>query len=87
MIDLIMILCFGLTCVCVRLISGETKAGIYFNDGNIIDARCDETIGLDALHKALSLKEGKYQVELYVSSLEQTIGASWKDILKDWSAC
>lgn len=85
--DLIMIHCFGNARACVKLTNSNTKAEIYFDNGNIVDARCDSTTGLDALYRALALKEGKYQVELHVSCLEHTIKGNWKDILKDWSTC
>ncbi len=85
--DLIMIHCFGRARACVKLTNSSTKAEIYFDNGNITDARCEATNGLDALYQALSLKEGRYQVELNVTSLEHTIQTPWKEILKEWSHC
>jgi Domain of unknown function (DUF4388) len=87
--DLIMINCIGQARACVRLIntSTNTKAEIYFDNGNIIDARCEAARGLDALYQALCLKEGNYQVELNVNSPEHTIEVPWKDILKQWGQC
>jgi hypothetical protein len=85
--DLIMIHCFGRARACVKLINGNNKAEIYFDNGNIIDARYDSFNGLDALFQALTIKEGKYQVELNVTSSQQTIQTPWKDILKQSNAC
>jgi len=85
--DLIMINCFGNARACVKLISNSIKAEIYFDNGDIIDAHYETTSGLDALYKALSLTEGKYQVELGLTSLEHSIQGSWKDIIKGWSSC
>jgi len=85
--DLIMIHCFGRARACVKLTNSNTKAEIYFDNGNIIDARYETTSGLDALYQALSLTEGKYQVELNVTSQQHTIQGPWKEILKEWSPC
>lgn len=85
--DLIMIHCFGRARACVKLITTSTKAEIYFDNGNIIDARYESVIGMDALVQALALKEGKYQIELNVTSPQQTIQTPWKDILKQWGTC
>jgi hypothetical protein len=85
--DLIMIHCFGRARACVKLASIDTKAEIYFDNGNIIDARYEASSGLDALYKALSLTEGKYQVELNVTSAQHTIQGAWKEILKGWIPC
>ena len=85
--DLIMIHCFGRARACVKLTNSNTKAEIYFDNGNIIDARCESETGMDALLKALSVKEGRYQVELNVTSHQQTIQTPWKDILKQWPNC
>ncbi|MBK7996878.1 MAG: DUF4388 domain-containing protein [Blastocatellia bacterium] len=85
--DLIMIHCFGRTRACVKLTSDKTKAEIYFDNGNIIDARCDASTGMEALYRAFSVTEGKYQVELNVTSQQQTIQTPWKDILKSLGIC
>lgn len=85
--DLIMIHCFGRARACVKVTNSNTKAEIYFDNGNIIDARCETISGLDALYKALSLTEGKYQVELNVTSQQHTIEGTWREILKHWSPC
>lgn len=82
--DIIRILCFGLTRACVKLTNSDTKAEVYFDNGNIINARCGSTTGLDALYNALALKDGKYQLELNTTSLERTIQTPWRDILKGW---
>jgi len=83
-----MIHCFGKArAYVVKLTSNSTKAEIYFDNGDIIDAHYETTSGLDALYKALSLTEGKYQVELGLTSLEHSIQGSWKDIIKGWSSC
>ena len=86
-IDLIMIHCFGRARACVKLTNENTNAEIYFDNGNIIDARCDSISGLDALEQAISLKEGKYQVELNVTSAQHTIQAPWKELIKQWRLC
>ncbi len=85
--DLIMIHCFGRTRACVKLTNDNTRAEIYFDNGNIIDARCDSCTGMEALHQAFSVTEGKYQVELNVTSQQQTIQTPWKDILKSLGTC
>lgn len=81
-VDIIKVCCFGLTRACVKLTNSNTKAEIYFDNGNIIDARCEAASGLDALYKALRLTEGRYQVELHTTSPQHTIQTPWREAIK-----
>jgi hypothetical protein len=82
--DLVKIHCIGRARACVRLTHNSGNAEIYFDNGNIIDARFDALGGVDAVKKALSLAEGKYQVELNSMSAQRTIERPWNEILKEW---
>ncbi len=82
--DLVKIHCIGRARACVKLSHTAGNAEIYFDGGNIIDARYDSVGGDDAVYKALSLVDGKYQVELNSMPAQRTVQTHWAEILKHW---
>lgn len=84
--DLVKIHCIGRARACVKLSHSNGNAVLYFDGGNIIDARYDSVGGVDAVYKALSLVDGKYHVELNAAPSQRTVQTPWADILKAWES-
>lgn len=82
--DLVKIHCIGRARACVKLSHTGGIAELYFDNGNITDARFDSMGGVEAVYKALSLDDGKYQVELNSLSAKRTVTTDWTEILKVW---
>jgi hypothetical protein len=84
--DLVKIHCIGRARARVNLIHTGGNAELYFDGGNIIDARFDSEGGVDAVLKALSLEDGRYHVELNASPSQRTVQRHWAEILKEWES-
>lgn len=82
--DLVKIHCIGRARACVRLAYSSGSAELYFDNGNIIDAHFENENGVGAVHRALALLEGRYQVELNSFPKQQTVQMPWKEILQQW---
>ena len=54
---------------------------LYIEGGDVIDARFGELAGLDALRRALRLKDGEFRVELNVKCPARTIFEPWGKIV------
>lgn len=82
--DLVKIHCIGRARARVKITHNGGSAELYFDNGNIIDAHYDNEHGVQAIHLALALLVGKYQVELHSLPTQQTIQLPWEQILKEW---
>lgn len=83
--DLVKIHCIGKARARVRLTHPEANAEIYFDSGDIVDARYGCVSGVDAVYKALSMSQGGYHVDLNVTSPSRTINEDWREILRRWA--
>lgn len=82
--DLVKIHCIGRARARVRLTHPEVDAELYFDSGDIVDARYDSVSGVDAVYKALSMSQGGYHVELNATPSSRTINEGWQEILRRW---
>src|SRR5689334_17035828 len=68
----------------VRIVSpaGPEHDGVLFIDhGDVVDAKFGELTGVEAVRRALRLKEGEFRVELNVRADERTIFEPWSKLV------
>jgi len=68
----------------VRIVSpaGPEHDGIlYLEGGDVVDARFGELSGVDAVRRALRLKDGEFKVELNVRAQERTVFQPWSQLV------
>ncbi len=62
--------------------AGRDHDGVlYLEGGDVVDARFGELTGLDAVRRALRLKDGEFRVELNVKCRERTIFEPWGKVV------
>ena len=61
----------------------EHDVVVFMENGEIIDARFGEMGGIDAVRRAMRLREGEFHVELNVSAKKRTIWESCSKLLLD----
>ena len=59
----------------------EHNGVLYIEAGDVVDARFAELNGLDAVRRALRLKEGEFRVELNVKAKARTIFEPWSKLV------
>jgi ABC-type branched-subunit amino acid transport system substrate-binding protein len=59
----------------------EHNGVLYIEGGDVVDARFAELEGLDAVRRALRLKEGEFRVELNVKAKARTIFEPWSKLV------
>ena len=82
--DLIQFYSLSRQTAAVRIVSpaGPEHDGVLFIDqGDVVDARFGELTGVDAVRRALRLKEGEFRVELNVRADERTIFEPWSKLV------
>ena len=82
--DLIQFYSISRQTAAVRIVSpaGPEHDGILFIEGgDVVDARFGELSGVDAVRRALRLKEGEFRVELNVKAEERTIFEPWSKLV------
>ena len=82
--DLIQFYSISRQTAAVRIVSpaGPEHDGIlYIEGGDVVDARFGELNGVEAVRRALRLKEGEFRVELNVKCDERTIFEPWSKLV------
>ena len=82
--DLIQFYSISRQTAAVRIVSpaGPEHDGIlYIEGGDVVDARFGELSGVEAVRRALRLKEGEFRVELNVRAEERTIFEPWSKLV------
>lgn len=79
--DVIQLNCLCRITAALRVNKGDQRGVIYFNDGDIVHAECDEQIGKEALFSILSWREGKFDHERGKMPSQQTISQNWEHLL------
>lgn len=83
LVDIIQINCVGRNTarLTVNYVSGEGV--FYFQDGEIVDARLGNLVGIDAVYRALTMEEGSFRIDAGVTSPTRTIFEQWAGILME----
>jgi branched-chain amino acid transport system substrate-binding protein len=82
--DLIQFYSMSRQTAAVRIVSpaGPEHDGIlYLEAGDVVDAHFGELSGVDAVRRALRLKEGSFHVELNVRAPERTVFEPWSQLV------
>jgi branched-chain amino acid transport system substrate-binding protein len=80
--DLVQFYCERRDPVAVRIYSDSGVEGVFWiESGHIVDATLGEERGVDAVHAALRLREGRFLVEENVSCPARVIAEPWTDVL------
>ncbi|MCC6742298.1 MAG: DUF4388 domain-containing protein [Acidobacteria bacterium] len=83
LVDIIQINCVGrnLARLTVNYPTGEGV--FFFQDGEVVDARLGNLVGIDAVHRALGMEEGSFRIDAGVTSPTRTIFEPWAGILME----
>src|SRR5262249_49645215 len=65
----------------VSPVGAEHDGILYIENGDVVHARFGELEGIDAVRRALRLKEGEFQVELNKKATERTIFEPWSKLV------
>ncbi|HEY2027725.1 MAG TPA: ABC transporter substrate-binding protein [Myxococcales bacterium] len=82
--DLIQFYAMSRQTAAVRIVSpaGPEHDGVlYLEGGDVVDARFGELSGVDAVRRALRLKDGEFKVELNVRAPERTVFQPWSQLV------
>jgi ABC-type branched-subunit amino acid transport system substrate-binding protein len=82
--DLIQFYSMSRQTAAVRIVSpaGPEHDGIlYLEGGDVVDARFGELSGVEAVRRALRLKDGAFHVELNVRAAERTVFEPWSQLV------
>ncbi|HEY1904978.1 MAG TPA: ABC transporter substrate-binding protein [Myxococcaceae bacterium] len=55
----------------------ELHGAVFFEGGEITDAHLDDTEGLESLRRMMTIRDGKYEVEIGPRSVRRTIQQPW----------
>jgi ABC-type branched-subunit amino acid transport system substrate-binding protein len=68
--------------VTVSLTDGRGDDGVfYIEDGDVVDAWLGESVGRDAIRRALRLSGGSFRVEPNIRAAERTVTEPWRQLL------
>jgi ABC-type branched-subunit amino acid transport system substrate-binding protein len=84
--DLIQFYSISRQTVAVTIVSpaGPEHNGIlYIEGGDVVDARFGDLVGMDAVRRALRLKDGEFRVEPNVKAAERTIFEPWSQVVME----
>lgn len=79
--DLIQMNCLGRMTTTLYIDHEGSTGIIYFEEGNIIHAECEDIEGEEAFYKILSWEGGKFTVEREKSPVKETIIKGWQSLL------
>jgi predicted regulator of Ras-like GTPase activity (Roadblock/LC7/MglB family) len=83
LVDIIQINCVGRNTARLT-VNYPTGEGIFFfHEGELVDARLGNLVGIDAVYKALNFEEGSFRIDAGVTSPQRTIFEQWAHILME----
>jgi predicted regulator of Ras-like GTPase activity (Roadblock/LC7/MglB family) len=83
LVDIIQINCVGRNTARLTVNYPTGEGVFYFQDGEIVDARFGNLVGIDAVYKALNYEEGSFRIDAGVTSPTRTIFEQWAGILME----
>lgn len=83
LVDIIQINCVGRNTARLTVNYPTGEGVYYFQDGEVVDARLGNLVGIDAVYKALSMEEGSFRIDAGVTSPTRTIFEQWASILME----
>jgi predicted regulator of Ras-like GTPase activity (Roadblock/LC7/MglB family) len=83
LVDIIQINCVGRNTARLTVDYPTIRGVFYFQDGEIMDARLGNLVGIDAVYRALTMDEGSFRIDAGVTSPTRTIFEQWAGILME----
>jgi predicted regulator of Ras-like GTPase activity (Roadblock/LC7/MglB family) len=83
LVDIIQINCVGRNTARLTVNYPSGEGVFYFQDGDIVDARLGNLVGIEAVYKALNYEEGSFRIDAGVTSPTRTIFEQWAGILME----
>jgi predicted regulator of Ras-like GTPase activity (Roadblock/LC7/MglB family) len=83
LVDIIQINCVGRNTARLTVAYPTGEGVFYFQDGDIVDARFGNYVGVEAVYKALRIAEGTFKVDSGMTSPTRTIYEQWAGILME----
>ena len=76
--DIIQMNCLGRVTTSLVITKDDHRGVIYFRDGEIVHAECDDSGGEEAFYTILGWQEGKFVSNIGVQPPQQTISSTWE---------
>lgn len=83
LVDIIQINCVGRNTARLTVNYPTGEGVFYFQDGEIVDARFGNLVGIEAVYKALNYEEGSFRIDAGMTSPTRTIFEQWAGILME----
>src|ERR1051325_157621 len=83
LVDIIQINCVGRNTARLSVNYPTGEGVFYFQDGDMVDARFGNLVGVDAVYKALNIEEGSFRIDAGVTAPSRTIFEQWAGILME----
>ena len=79
--DIIQMNCLGRVTTSLVITRDNHRGAIYFKDGEIVHAECDDSAGEEAFYSILGWQEGKFVSNIGVQPPQETISSTWEHLL------
>ena len=79
--DIVQMNCLGRVTTMLVITKDTHKGVIYFNDGEVVHAECDDIAGEKAFYTILGWQEGKFVSNIGVVPSRETISSTWEHLL------
>jgi predicted regulator of Ras-like GTPase activity (Roadblock/LC7/MglB family) len=83
LVDIIQINCVGRNTARLTVNYPTGEGVFFFQDGEVVDARLGNLVGIDAVYRALGMEEGSFRIDAGVTSPTRTIFEQWASILME----
>ena len=81
--DIIQMNCLGRVTTSLVITKDDHRGLIYFNEGEIIHAECDDIVGEEAFYIILGWQEGKFVSNIGAFPPHETISSPWEHLLME----
>jgi DNA-binding response OmpR family regulator len=81
--DIIQMNCLGRVTTSLVITKDDHKGAIYFNDGEIVHAECDNVEGEEAFYTILGWQEGKFVSNIGAFPPRESISSPWEHLLME----
>ena len=83
LVDIIQINCVGRNTARLTVNYPSGEGVFFFQDGEVVDARLGNMVGVEAVYRALGMEEGSFRIDAGVTSPTRTIFEQWASILME----
>ena len=81
--DIIQMNCLGRVTTSLVITKDDHRGVIYFNEGEIVHAECDDIAGEEAFYNILGWQEGKFVSNIGTLPARETISSPWEHLLME----